>query len=60
LSRQFAVPAGEVTALVDVLNVTNAGQELQQQDLSGLSLNLRLPVAIQTPRLVRVGFRYAF
>lgn len=60
LSRQFALSFGRLTALVDILNVTNAGQRLQEDDLSGPSFNMRLPVAIQPPRFVRLGFRYVF
>ena len=60
LSRQFGLPAGRFRVLADVLNVTNAGQRLQEDDLSGPSFNLRLPVAIQPPRFVRMGFRYEF
>jgi hypothetical protein len=56
LSRQF----GRFAVSADILNVTNAGQRLQENDLSGPSFNLRLPVSIQPPRLVRVGFRYEF
>jgi hypothetical protein len=44
----------------DIMNVTNAGESLQQNDLSGPDFNLRLPVAIQPPRFVRLGFRYDF
>jgi len=60
LSRQFVLPAGRFTVSADILNVTNAGQRLQEDDLSGPSFNLRLPVSIQPPRSVRVGFRYEF
>jgi hypothetical protein len=60
LSRQFALPFGRATATADVLNVANAGQKLQEDDLSGDSFNLRLPVSIQPPRMVRIGFRYEF
>jgi hypothetical protein len=60
LSRQFGLPVGKFAVSADVLNVTNAGQRLQEDDLSGPSFNLRLPVAIQPPRLVRLGFRYEF
>ncbi len=44
----------------DILNVTNAAQRLQEDDLSGPSFNLRLPVEIQPSRFVRIGFRYQF
>jgi len=60
LSRQFGLPVGKFAVSADVLNVTNAGQRLQENDLSGPSFNLRLPVAIQPPRFVRIGFRYEF
>ncbi len=60
LSRQFGLPVGRFRVLADVLNVTNAGQRLQEDDLSGPSFNLRLPVAIQPPRSLRLGFRYEF
>ena len=60
LSRQFGLPVGRFAVWADVLNLTNAGQKLQENDLSGPSFNLRLPVAIQPPRFVRIGFRYEF
>jgi hypothetical protein len=60
LGRQFSLPFGRLAASVDVLNVTNAGQRLQEDDRSGPSFNLRLPVAIQPPRFVRLEFRFEF
>lgn len=60
VSRRFTLPLGGLTVSADVLNVTNAGQRLQESDLSGTSFNLRLPVSIQPPRLMRMGFRYEF
>ena len=60
LSRQFGLPVGKFAVSADILNVSNAGQRLQEDDLSGPSFNLRFPVAIQPPRLVRLGFRYEF
>ena len=56
VSREFY----GVRIFTDILNVTNAGQRLQENDLSGPSFNLRLPVAIQPSRFVRLGFRYDF
>jgi len=60
LSRTFGLPFGRIAVAADILNVINAGQRLQENDLSGLSFNLRMPVAIQPPRFVRLGFRYEF
>jgi hypothetical protein len=59
-SRQLELPTGRFTVSADILNVINDGQRLQEDDLSGPSFNLRLPVSIQPPRWVRVGFRYEF
>jgi hypothetical protein len=60
LSRRFALAVGRLAVSADVLNVSNAAQRLQEDDLSGTSFNLRLPVSIQAPRLVRIGLRYEF
>ncbi len=60
VSRRFELPFGRLTITGDVLNVTNAGQRLQEEDLSGPSFNLRLPVAIEPARFVRLGFHYDF
>jgi hypothetical protein len=60
LSRDFGAGEGKLTLSADVLNVTNSAHRLQENDLSGPSFNLRLPVAIQPPRFLRIGFRYAF
>ena len=60
VSRRFTLPLGGLTVSADVLNVTNAGERLQENDLSGTSFNLRLPLSIQPPRLVRIGLRYEF
>lgn len=60
VSRQFAMPFGVLAATADALNVSNAGQQLQQEDITGTSFNLRLPVAIQAPRFLRLGLRYEF
>jgi hypothetical protein len=60
LSRRFGLPFGSIGIFADVFNATNAGQKIQEIDLSGPSFNLRRPAAIQTPRFVRIGFRYDF
>ncbi len=60
LSRRFRVPAGGLTLSADLFNATNAGHRLQEQDLTGPSFNLRLPVSIQPARQARIGFRYEF
>src|SRR5207248_6776619 len=58
--KEFSFHSGHIAASIDILNVTNAGQKIQESDLTSPSFNLRLPVAIQLPRFVRIGFRYEF
>ena len=60
LSRKFGLPAGTFSVSADIFNVANGAQRLQEDDLSGPTFNLRLPVAIQPPRFVCIGFRYEF
>jgi hypothetical protein len=60
LARTWALPIGRLEVLADILNVSNAGQRLQENDLSGPLFNQRLPVTLQPPRFVRLGFRYDF
>ena len=59
-SRDFRVPIGVLTGLADVLNVTNAGHSIQQSDLTAPNFSQRLPIEIQAPRAVRLGFRLQF
>jgi hypothetical protein len=56
VGRQF----GRVGVWVDLLNVTNAGHRIQEDDLSGPSFNRRLPIAIQPSRSTRLEVRYEF
>jgi hypothetical protein len=60
LSRRFTMPFGSLALSVDVMNVTNSTQRLQESDVSGPNFDLRLPVAIQAPRVVRIGAGYEF
>lgn len=58
--REFRLPFGRLAPSVDILNVTNAGQKLQENDFSGPTFILRLPVAIQEARAVRFQLTYDF
>jgi hypothetical protein len=58
--REFPLHSGRMTAFADILNVMNAGQEIQQSDLTGISFNSRLPLAIQPSRFMRLGLAYNF
>ena len=60
VSRTVRVPRGSTRLAVDVLNVINAGNRVQEIDVSGLLFNQRLPVAVQSPRFVRFCIDYGF
>ena len=60
LRREFRLPFGRLAADLDVMNIANAGASVQEVDWSGPTFNLRLPVAIQPPRFVRMEMRYEF
>jgi hypothetical protein len=60
LLREFPLPFGTFAAIADILNVPNAGQKIQENDFTGPAFHLRLPVAIQEPRSVRLQLRYEF
>ena len=44
----------------DVELLNNSAQRVRESDISGPAFNLRLPVAIQPARFLRIGFRYEF
>jgi hypothetical protein len=60
VGREFRLPWGRIAGTVDLLNVMNADQAIQENDLTGPSFNKRLPVALPAPRSVRLGFRFGF
>ncbi len=60
LARSFRMPIGQIQVAADVLNVTNSGNRIQENDLTGLNFNQRLPVAIEAPRSIRLAVRYSF
>jgi hypothetical protein len=58
--RDFRVPLGRLTVAIDAMNVLNAAQQLQQNDVSSSTYVQRPPVAIQEPRSFRFLCRYDF
>ena len=60
LERQFQLSVGTFDAALDILNVANSGYKIQENEVSGTSFNLRLPVEVQPARFARIQLRYAF
>jgi hypothetical protein len=42
------------------MNLANSSYKLQENEVTGTSFNLRLPVEVQPARFARVQLRYAF
>ena len=60
LARKFRFPAGTFETALDIMNVANGGYKIQENEITGTSFNLRLPVEIQPARFVRFQLRYTF
>jgi hypothetical protein len=60
LSRAIPAPYGNLRLVVDVLNVNNANNRVQENDISAPTFNQRLPVAIEAPRYLRFELQYSF
>ncbi len=60
LARSFPMARGRMRLCADVLNVTNSGNRVQENDITGVNFNERLPVAIQAPRSIRFAVQYTF
>jgi len=60
LGRLFHLPFGQLITGLDLLNVTNAANRIQESYVSSKAFNKRLPLAIQTPRVLRISLQYQF
>jgi hypothetical protein len=60
LRRDFHVPVGTLSGVLDILNALDYSASLQENDISGAAFTSRLPVVIQPPRNVRVELDYEF
>jgi hypothetical protein len=60
LRRDFHVPGGRLSGAIDILNVLDSDASLQENDITGPTFLLRLPVAVQPPRNLRLEVRYEF
>jgi len=60
IQRVSQLRFGSITALAQIMNVANAAHKIQECDITGPAFNLRLPVALQSPRVASLGFVYRF
>jgi hypothetical protein len=60
LRRDFHVPVGTLSGALDILNVLDSDSSLQENDISSPTFTMRLPVAVQPPRNLRIEVHYEF
>jgi hypothetical protein len=58
LQKAVAFGSGQVTLIVDAFNVFNIGREVEEYVLTNAAF--RSVSAIEPPRTIRVGLRFAF
>lgn len=58
VAREFAFRENHVTVYVDCFNLLNMNNNTKESALTGPSFSQRIPLAIQAPRLVRLGFEW--
>jgi hypothetical protein len=56
IRRPFKLPLGSITALAQIMNVANAAHKIQESDITSPAFDLRLPVGLQAPRVLNLGF----
>jgi hypothetical protein len=57
ISRDFQIGRYRLSFLVDAFNLLNVNKNLMEQSLSGPLFPLRVPLAVENPRVIRFGLR---
>jgi hypothetical protein len=60
ISRDFAIGSHRLSFMVDAFNLLNVNKNLLEQSLSGPMFPLRVPLAVENPRVIRFGIRFGF
>jgi len=60
LARNFHLREGTVSGYLDVFNILNLNSNTREADLTGPAFLLRVPLAIEAPRTVRLGMSWNF
>lgn len=60
LARRFAFRGGAFTGDIDCFNCLNMNRNTLESDLTGPSFASRIPLAIEPPRVVRLGVEWEF
>ena len=60
LARDFRVQRGTISAYLDVFNLLNWNSNTQEFALTGPAFPLRVPLAVEAPRTIRLGTAWRF
>ena len=60
LARTLRLGHGSVRLIADIFNVANSAKQTREIDRTGPDFNLRLPLALQPPRFLRLGIEFEF
>lgn len=60
LRRDFPVGLGTVSGIFDCFNILNSNNNTVEDDLTSTTFLERVPLAIQSPRLAKVGVEWTF
>ncbi len=60
VAREFALRRGTLSGYLDVFNIQNLNKNTLEADLTGLTFESRVPLAIQAPRSARLGIEWKF
>jgi outer membrane receptor protein involved in Fe transport len=60
VSRQFALPRGNLSAYLDFFNLLNLNRNTAEASLTGPLFEMRVPLAVQSPRVAGLGIQWRF
>jgi len=60
VAREFAFRRGTLAGYLDFFNLLNLNMNTLEADLTGPTFESRVPLAIQAPRVARLGFEWRF
>jgi hypothetical protein len=60
LQRAVNLKRGRISFMLDFFNLLNLNKSTQQNDLTGPDFSKRIPLAIQSPRIARLGLAWEF
>jgi len=60
VAREFALSKGTLAGYLDCFNILNMNRNTLESDLTGSAFQSRVPLAIESPRLARLGIEWKF